>query len=55
MYIRTGGPAEPEEADGNAEAAHERGRQAFFGFEFAVGVELWLGVAMEIPEERGAA
>ncbi len=46
------GPAEPEEADGDTECADESGREAFFGFEFAVLVELGFHHLVEVVEER---
>ena len=51
MDIRARGPAEPEEADGDAEGADEGGGEAFLRLELAVGVELRFGVAVEVPEE----
>lgn len=53
MDVRTRGPAEPEEADGDTECANEGGRETEFGFEFSVGVELGFGEFVEVPEERG--
>ena len=48
-----GGPAEPEEADGDAEGADEGGGEAFFGLEFAGGVELGFDYFVEVEEEGG--
>lgn len=44
-------PAKPEQANRNAKAADKCWREPFLGFDFAVLVELRLGVAMKIPEE----
>lgn len=51
MDVGPGGPAEPEEADGNGEGADAGGRQAPLGSELAVGVELGLDDAVEVPGE----
>ena len=48
-----GGPAEPEEADGDAEGADEGGGEALFGLEFAGGVELGFDDFVEVEEEGG--
>ena len=48
-----GRPAEPEQADWYAEGADEGWREAFFGLEFAFGVELGFDVFVHVPEERG--
>lgn len=45
------GPAEPEEADGDAEYADESRREAFFRCEFAVFVELRFHYLVEVVEE----
>ena len=45
------GPAEPEEADGNAECADESRREAFFGGEFAIFVELRFHYLVKVVEE----
>lgn len=44
-----GGPAEPEEADGDAEAAEDCGRETQFGFQVAIGVKLRFCVFVEVP------
>ena len=44
-------PAEPEETDRDAEAADKSWREAFFGCELAVFVELGLDNFMEVVEE----
>lgn len=41
MHGRPRCPAEPEQADGDAEGADHGGREALLGFDLAVGVELW--------------
>ena len=46
-----GAPAEPEEADGEAEAADEGGREAELGLELTVGVEAGLEEAVQEVEE----
>ena len=48
-----GGPAEPEEADGDAEGADEGGWEALFGLDFAGGVELGFDDFVEVEEEGG--
>lgn len=45
------GPAEPEEADGDAEGADEGWREAFLRCEFAVGVELRFHYFVEVVEK----
>ena len=45
------GPAEPEEANGDAESADECWREPFFGFEFAILVELRFDYYIEVVEE----
>ena len=45
------GPAEPEEADGDAECADESWREALFGSEFAIFIELRFDYLVEVVEE----
>ena len=53
MGAGVSGPAEPEEADGDAEGADEGGGEAFFGLEVAFRVELRFYDFVEVEEERG--
>ena len=53
MRAGVGGPAEPEETDGDAEGADEGGGEALFGLEFAFGVELGFYDFVEVKEEGG--
>ena len=53
MDVRTGGPAEPEEADGDGESAYEGGGKAFLGNQFAIFVELGFEDFVEVEEKRG--
>lgn len=48
-----GGPAEPEEANGDAEGADEGGGKALFGLEFTGGVELGFDDFVEVEEKWG--
>ena len=48
----TGGPTEPEEADGDTEGTDESWREAFLGCEFALLIELRLNYLIEIVEKR---
>lgn len=45
------GPTEPEEADGDAECAHESWRETFFGFEFVLFIELRFDYLVKVVEE----
>lgn len=46
------GPAELEEANGDAECADESWRETFFGFEFALFIKLRFDYLVEVVEER---
>lgn len=48
-----GGPAEPEEADGDGEAADKGGGEALFGAEVAIGVEPGLEIVVHPGVEGG--
>lgn len=51
MYLRAGGPAEPEEANRDAEGAQHGRRKAVFGLELAVGFELGFEYFVDVVEE----
>ena len=51
MDARACGPAEPEKTDRDAEAADESRRKAFFGFEFAIFIELGFDYLVEVVEK----
>lgn len=52
MYVWARRPAEPEEADGDAEGADEGRREAVLWFDLAFGIEFRFHVLVDVPEKR---
>ena len=53
MNVRASRPSEPKHADGDTKRTDKGRWEAFFGLEFALGVELGFDVAVEVVEEGG--
>jgi len=53
MHVLSRRPPEPEQRDGDAEAAHAGGEEALLGGHVAVGVEAGFQVVVQVEEERG--